>query len=153
MREIVGEIVFAVDDDTMESVVLALLTEQHLTLGLAESLTGGLIGARLTGVPGASSAFRGAIVPYDRQLKIDLLSAPDVPAVSKEMALAMAEGVCTVLGTDVGLAVTGVAGPAPLEGVDPGTVRSRISAPSCQNLWFSTIATLTFAPIFSSICK
>lgn len=122
VRKIIGDIVFAVDDDTMESVVLAILTEQHLTLGLSESLTGGLIGARLTGVPGASSAFRGAIVPYDRRLKIDLLGAPDVPAVSKEMALAMAEGACRVLGTDVGLAVTGVAGPAPLEGVEPGTV-------------------------------
>ena len=122
VREIIGDIVFAVDDDTMESVVLAMLTEQHLTLGLTESLTGGLIGARLTGVPGASSAFRGAIVAYDRRLKIDLLGAPDVPAVSKEMALAMAEGACRVLGTDVGLAVTGVAGPAPLEGVEPGTV-------------------------------
>ncbi len=99
-----------------------MLTEQRLTLGLAESLTGGLIGARLTGVAGASSAFRGAIVAYDRQLKIDVLGTPDVPTVSQEMALAMAERVSEVLGTDVGLAVTGVAGPDPLEGVEPGTV-------------------------------
>ena len=122
VREIVGDVVFGVDDDTMESVVLALLTEQRLTLGLAESLTGGLIGARLTAVPGASSAFRGAIVPYDRRLKVDVLGTPDIPAVSEAMARAMAERVCVVLGTDVGLAVTGVAGPAPLEGIEPGTV-------------------------------
>jgi nicotinamide-nucleotide amidase len=122
VRDIIGDIVFGVDDDTMESVVLDLLTEQKLTLGLAESLTGGLIGARLTAVPGASSAFRGAVVPYDRQLKVDVLGTPDIPAVSEEMALAMAEGVCRVLDTDVGLAVTGVAGPEPLEGQEPGTV-------------------------------
>jgi nicotinamide-nucleotide amidase len=122
VREIIGDIVFAVDDDTMESVVLTALTDQGLTLGLAESLTGGLIGARLTEVPGASTAFRGAIVAYDRRLKLDLLGAPDVPAVSEEMAVAMAEGVCDVLGSDVGLAVTGVAGPDSFEGVEPGTV-------------------------------
>ena len=122
VREIIDDIVFGVDDDTMESVVLDLLTEQGLTLGLAESLTGGLIGARLTGIPGASSAFRGAIVPYDRELKVDVLGTPDIAAVSEKMALAMAERVCELLGTDVGLAVTGVAGPDPLEGVDPGTV-------------------------------
>ncbi len=123
VREIVGEeIVFGTDDDTMESVVLQLLRDRGQTLAVAESLTGGLIGSRLTGVAGSSDVFRGGVIPYDRDLKISLLGCPDVPAVSEEMARAMAERVCVVLGADVGIAVTGVAGPAPLEGNEPGDV-------------------------------
>ena len=68
-RAVIGEAVFGADDDTMESVVLALMRSQGLTLGLAESVTGGLIAARLTDVPGASDVLRGAVVPYDRALK------------------------------------------------------------------------------------
>jgi nicotinamide-nucleotide amidase len=122
VRGIIGDIVFGLDDDTMESVVLQLLRERGLTLGLAESLTGGLIASRLTSHPGCGDVFRGAIVPYHRDLKQSLLGAPDVPAVSEEMVKAMAEGVCTTLGADVGLAVTGVAGPDPHEGLDPGAL-------------------------------
>ena len=121
-RAVIGEAVFGADDDTMESVVLALLRSQGLTLGLAESVTGGLIAARLTEVPGASDVLRGAVVPYDRALKTGVLGAPDVAAVSEEMALAMAEGACRVLGADVGLATTGAAGPDAHEGAEPGTV-------------------------------
>lgn len=122
VRSIIGDIVFGVDDDTMESVVLQLLRDRGETLAVAESLTGGLIGSRLTAVAGSSDVFRGGLTPYDRELKVSLLGCPDVPAVSEEMALAMAERVCVVLGTDTGIAVTGVAGPAPLEGNDPGDV-------------------------------
>jgi len=122
VREIIGDIVFGVDDDTMESVVLDLLRERGLSLGLAESVTGGLIASRITSVPGCSDVFRGAVVPYDRQLKLDVLDGPDVAAVSEEMVAAMAAGVCAKLGTDVSIAVTGVAGPGSLEGQDPGSV-------------------------------
>ena len=122
VRSIIGDIVFGIDDDTMESVVLQLLRERGRTLAVAESLTGGLIGSRLTGVSGSSDVFRGGVTPYDRELKLSLLGCPDVPAVSEEMAVAMAEGVCRVLGADSSIAVTGVAGPAPLEGNDPGDV-------------------------------
>lgn len=122
VRRIIGDIVFGIDDDSMESVVLQLLRERGRTLAVAESLTGGLIGSRLTGVSGSSDVFRGGITPYDRELKRSLLGCPDVPAVSEEMAVAMARGVCRVLGADSGLAVTGVAGPAPLEGNEPGDV-------------------------------
>lgn len=122
VRTIIGDIVFGVDDDTMESMVLQLLRERGETLAVAESLTGGLIGSRLTGVAGSSDVFRGGVTPYDRELKLSLLGCPDVPAVSEEMARAMADRVCAVLGTDIGLAVTGVAGPAPLEGNDAGDV-------------------------------
>ncbi len=122
VRRIIGDIVFGVDEDTMESVVLDLLRRRGLTLGVAESLTGGLIASRITSVPGCSDVFRGGVIPYDRQLKLDVLGAPDVPAVSEEMAAAMAEGVCGNRGAEVGLAATGVAGPSSHEGQDPGNV-------------------------------
>jgi nicotinamide-nucleotide amidase len=122
VREIIGDIVFGLDDDTMESVVLDLLRERGLTLALAESLTGGLIAARLTAHSGSSDVVRGAVVPYHRDLKVSVLGTPDVPAVSEEMVRAMAEGACSTLGADVGLAVSGVAGPSSHEGVDPGVV-------------------------------
>ncbi len=121
-RGVVGEAVFGTDDDTMESVVLALMRSAGLTLGLAESVTGGLIAARLTEVAGAGDVLRGAVVPYDRALKTGVLGTPDVNAVSEEMALAMAAGACRVLGADVGLATTGAAGPGSHEGAEPGTV-------------------------------
>ena len=121
-RAVIGDAVFGTDDDTMESVVLDLMQSQGLTLALAESVTGGLIAARLTDVPGASNVLRGAVVPYDREIKTGVLGAPDVNAVSSEMALAMAEGACRVLGADVGLATTGAAGPDGHEGAEPGTV-------------------------------
>jgi competence/damage-inducible protein CinA-like protein len=120
VREIIGDVVFGLDDDTMESVVLQLLRERGLTLGLAESLTGGLIASRLTAHAGCSDVFRGAVVPYHRDLKRSMLGAPDVNAVSEEMVKAMARGVCETLGSDVGIAVSGVAGPEPHEGIDPG---------------------------------
>ena len=118
----IGEAVFGADDDTMESVVLALLRSRGLTLGLAESVTGGLISARLTDVPGASDVLRGAVVPYHRALKTAVLGVPDVNAVSEEMVLAMAAGACQVLGADVGLATSGAAGPDYHEGAEAGTV-------------------------------
>ena len=121
-RAVIGDAVFGADDDTMESVVLALMRARDLTLGLAESVTGGLIAARLTDVPGASDVLRGAVVPYGRTLKTGVLGAPDVAAVSSEMVLAMAAGACRVLGADVGLATSGAAGPDPHEGAEPGTV-------------------------------
>ncbi len=122
VRSVISDAVFGVDDDTMESVVLSLMRSRGLTLGLAESVTGGLISARLTDVPGASRVLRGAVVPYDRSLKASVLGTPDVAAVSEEMVLAMAAGACRVLGADVGLATSGAAGPEPHEGAEPGTV-------------------------------
>ncbi len=127
IREIVGDIVFGVDDDTMESVLLQLLRDRGETLAVAESLTGGMIGSRLTAIAGSSDVFVGGVIPYHRKLKVSLLGTPDVSAVSEEMAVAMAKGICRVLGTDVGLAVTGVAGPASHEGHEPGDVWIAIS--------------------------
>ncbi len=125
VRSAIGDVVFGTDGDTMESVVLGLLRDQGLTLGLAESVTGGLIAGRLTAVPGASTALRGAVVPYQRDLKTNVLAAPaesEVSAVSEQMALAMAEGACGALRSDVGLSTTGAAGPDAHDGAKPGTV-------------------------------
>ncbi|MDP8987326.1 MAG: competence/damage-inducible protein A [Actinomycetota bacterium] len=122
LRSLLGERVFGVDDETMESAVAALLRQRGLSLGLAESMTGGLIASRLTSVPGASAWFRGAVVSYAGEVKFDLLGVPAGPVVSEPAARAMAEGTRRVLGADVGLAVTGVAGPGDHEGVPAGTV-------------------------------
>jgi len=122
IEELLGEVVFSTDDESMEEVVLQLLREQGLTLGTAESVTGGLIASRLTNIPGASDVFRGSIVSYASEVKFDVLGVPVGPVVSDDAAIAMAEGACRVLGADVAISVTGVAGPEPQEGVPVGTV-------------------------------
>jgi nicotinamide-nucleotide amidase len=122
IRSELGELVFGLDNDTMESVVLDEMRRRGLTLGLAESVTGGLVSARLTGVPGASDVLRGSIVSYAREVKRQLLGVGDGPVVSEQAALEMAEGARRVLGSDVGLALTGVAGPAEQDGVPVGTL-------------------------------
>ena len=122
VRALVDDIVFGVDDDTMESVVLQILRERGLTLGLAESVTGGLVAGRLTSVPGASDVFRGSVVSYASEVKFALLGVPEGPVISEEAVAAMAAGAQRVLGADVGLALTGVAGPADQDGMPVGTL-------------------------------
>jgi len=122
VASILADYTFSTDDESMESVVLDLLRRQGLTLGTAESLTGGLIASRLTSVPGASDVFRGGVVSYASEVKYDVLGVPEGPVVTEEAAAAMSEGACRVLGCDVALAVTGVAGPAEQEGLPAGTV-------------------------------
>ncbi len=108
---------FARDDETLEGVVGALLTEQKKTLAVAESCTGGLIADRLTDVPGSSVYFERGLVTYSNEAKRDLLGVPEDillrhGAVSEETARLMAEGVRRISGTDLGLASTGIAGPS-----------------------------------------
>lgn len=122
LRAILGSIVFGADDDTMEAAVGALLQDAGLTLGLAESMTGGLVASRLVNAEGSSAWFRGSVVAYDSQVKFDVLHVPEGPVVSETAAAAMAEGAARVLGADVGLSVTGVAGPAEQDGMPVGTV-------------------------------
>jgi nicotinamide-nucleotide amidase len=122
VRGILGDIVFGVDDETMEHAVARVLVDRGLTLAVAESLTGGLVSSRLVNVPGASGWFRGGIVSYATDVKYDLLWVPEGPVVTAEAAAAMAEGVRRRLRADIGLAVTGVAGPDEQEGQPPGTV-------------------------------
>ncbi|HQR13731.1 MAG TPA: competence/damage-inducible protein A [Nitrospira sp.] len=111
-----GDIMYGEGDDTMESVVGRLLTDRHMTLAVAESCTGGLIGHRLTQVPGSSSYVDRGIVSYSNRAKIDLLGVPSElidrhGAVSAEVAAAMARGIRERSGVSVGLSVTGIAGP------------------------------------------
>ena len=122
LRGLLGSVVFGVDDDTMESAVGALVESEGLTVAVAESMTGGLVASRLVEVPGASSWFRGGVVSYQSQVKFDLLDVPEGPVVSAPAAEAMAQGVAKLLDADVGLAITGVAGPAEQEGQPVGTV-------------------------------
>ncbi|CAN5706589.1 competence/damage-inducible protein A [soil metagenome] len=122
IRDLLGPLVFGVDDDTMESVVLEMLADRGLTLGVAESLTGGMIGSRLCGIPGASRVFRGSIVSYASDVKFDLLDVPEGPVLTEAAAVAMAVGAREVLKSDVGIAATGVAGPDAAEGHKAGTV-------------------------------
>lgn len=122
VRSEVDDLVFGVDSDTMESVVLDLLRSRGLTLGVAESVTGGLIAGRLTNVPGSSSVFRGGIVSYASDVKFDVLGVNPGPVVSEEAAVQMAQGARRVLGASVALAVTGVAGPDEQDGRAVGTL-------------------------------
>jgi nicotinamide-nucleotide amidase len=124
-----GDIVFGVDNESMEVAVANQLIGLGLTFGVAESLTGGLIASRLVGIPGASTWFKGGVVAYDSQVKYDVLEVPEGPVVTAAAAAAMAEGVRRVTRADVGLGITGVAGPDSQEGVAPGTVFVGLALP------------------------
>jgi len=129
LREILGDLVFGVDDETMESVVSDLLRDRGWSLGLAESLTGGLVGSRISDAPGSSEIFKGSIVSYATEVKRSVLGVTAEQVVSGECALQMAEGARRALGADVGLAVTGVAGPTEQEGQPVGTVWFGLAVP------------------------
>jgi nicotinamide-nucleotide amidase len=122
LRALLGPIVFGVDEETMESAVATSLAARSLSIGFAESLTGGMIASRFTDVPGVSGVFKGAIVSYASAVKRNLLEVPDGPVVSAGCAEAMAAGAAVLLEADVGLATTGVAGPAEQDGEPVGTV-------------------------------
>ncbi len=113
---VVGEWVYGVDVDNLESVCFALLKERGATLAAAESCTGGLIAKRITDVPGASTAFLGGVVSYTNGVKSHVLNVSELllaqyGAVSEPVACAMAEGVKALTGADYALSVTGLAGP------------------------------------------
>jgi nicotinamide-nucleotide amidase len=129
LTEAAGNVVFGVDDEAIEHAVARALAVDGLTLGLAESLTGGLAASRLVNVPGASAWFRGAVVSYASAVKFDLLGVPEGQVVSEEAARAMADGARRVLGAGVGLSITGVAGPDPQDGQPPGTVFAGLAIP------------------------
>jgi nicotinamide-nucleotide amidase len=122
IRQLLGTAVFGADDENMEAAVGSLLVKRDLTLAVAESLTGGLVGSRLTAVPGASDWFRGALVVYASEAKRSLLGVADGPVVSESAATEMASGAAATLGADVGLSLTGVAGPTEQDGQPVGTV-------------------------------
>ncbi|MET0919735.1 MAG: competence/damage-inducible protein A [Acidimicrobiia bacterium] len=129
LRSVIGHLVFAVDDDTMESEVLRLCAERGWSLGVAESLTGGFIGGRIANVEGASATFRGSIAAYASDVKRDLLDVSSELVVSEDAARQMAEAAQRVLGADVGISATGVAGPAEQDDQPVGTVFYGIAIP------------------------
>jgi nicotinamide-nucleotide amidase len=132
LRQILGSAIWGVDDDTFEAAVLRMLDLRGLTLSTMESCTGGLLASALTDPPGASSGFKGGLVTYWTEAKEEF----GVPAqtverygvVSDETALAMAKAVRERFGTDLGVGVTGVAGPAPEDGRPVGEVHIGLDA-------------------------
>ena len=127
IREELGDIVYGTDDDTLETVVGRLLLERGLTLATAESLTGGLLGGRITGVAGSSDYYLGGVVAYATdakasQLGVDPALLESEGPVSEPVAAAMAAGARKVFGADLGLATTGVAGPTEQSGRRVGTL-------------------------------
>ncbi|MBM7556031.1 competence/damage-inducible protein A [Halanaerobacter jeridensis] len=116
LKKRIGDYIYGYDDDTLEGVVANLLWEQELTVATAESCTGGLIGDRLTKVPGSSRYFERGVISYSNQAKMDLLGVTaetleEYGAVSAETAQEMACGIRDRAGVDIGLATTGIAGP------------------------------------------
>jgi nicotinamide-nucleotide amidase len=130
IRDVLGPLVFGVDQQSMETVVLDLLRDHGLTLAIAESLTGGLVAGRLTAIAGASDVLRGAVVSYASEVKFDLLEVSSGPVVNEPAAIEMAEGVQRLLRADVGLSLTGVAGPAEQDDVPVGTVCIGVALPT-----------------------
>jgi nicotinamide-nucleotide amidase len=126
VRARLGGYIWGADDETLELVVGRLLTARGLTLATMESCTGGLLADTITNVPGSSAYFRAGYVAYDPQVKVALGVGRHLierhGVVSAEVAADMARAVRLVAGADIGLGITGVAGPDPLEGKPPGTV-------------------------------
>ncbi len=135
VRALLGSLVYGADVTSLEQVVLGQLKEKGLTLGTAESCTGGLIAKRMTDLPGASAAFRGGVVSYVNDVKRDVLGVPQAllderGAVCAEVAEAMARGARRVLGCDLAVSATGVAGPDSDERGNPvGLVYVALAAP------------------------
>lgn len=116
IRRLVGPFIFATENKTMEGVVGEMLRDRKLTISIAESCTGGLIGDLLTNIAGSSNYFQGGVVVYSNKSKMDLLKVSydtieKYGAVSEQTVKEMAEGVKRRMNTDIGLAVTGIAGP------------------------------------------
>jgi nicotinamide-nucleotide amidase len=129
-RAELGPHVYGADDDRLEGVVGRLLLERRLTLATMESCTGGLVANIITNEPGSSAYFKGGLVSYTNEAKVGFGVPAEViqehGAVSAETALEMATAARRQLDASVGLSVTGVAGPAELEGHPPGTVHLAI---------------------------
>ncbi|MDR2348317.1 MAG: CinA family protein [Bifidobacteriaceae bacterium] len=120
------------DNEARAISLVKLLREHHLTVATAESLTGGLVSAVIVDVPRASEVLRGAVVAYNNDVKRDVLGVDaelldERGAINGTTAGQMAVGVRNLMGADVGIATTGVAGPDPADGAEPGTAFVAVS--------------------------
>ena len=135
VKSIFGDLVYGVDVSSLEETVFRLLQEKGMTIGCAESCTGGLIAKRLTDLSGVSAVFKGGIVSYTNEIKEKLLGVPaalleEHGAVSAPVAAAMAEGARAALNCDIALSSTGVAGPnSDDRGNEVGTMFVAIATP------------------------
>jgi competence/damage-inducible protein CinA-like protein len=129
LRSILGPLVFGIDSETIEHAALHGLEARGWTLGVAESVTAGLISSRIGAVPGASKTFRGAVVSYATDVKRSVLGVGADLVVSEQAAIEMAVGAQRVLGADVGISATGVAGPDEQDGQPVGTVWFAVALP------------------------
>ena len=139
IRTLFGPLIYGADVKNLESAVLQLLKDRGLTLGSAESCTGGLIAKRITDLPGASAVFRGGVVSYTDAVKHNVLGVPQdlldqYGAVSPQVAQAMAQGARKALGCDLAVSTTGVAGPDSDDRGNPvGLVYAALAGPDfCQ---------------------
>jgi nicotinamide-nucleotide amidase len=132
VRVLLGEIIWGADDDTMETAVARMLTDLALTVATMESCTGGLLASTLTDVPGSSAYFRGGLVSYATEMKLEWGVDPAIidehGVISAECARDMARAVRERVQADVGIGITGVAGPDPQEDKPPGTVHIGLDA-------------------------
>jgi nicotinamide-nucleotide amidase len=116
IREKIGDAVYGEDSDELAAVVLDLCRDGNLRVAVAESCTGGLLGAEITKIPGSSDVFHGGLIAYDNRVKRQLLGVRDDEilahgAVSESVARQMAKGIRIRLGTEIGVSITGIAGP------------------------------------------
>lgn len=134
----IGEHLVASDNQTISELLAGILEKTDLTVSTAESCTGGLLSAALTGVPGSSRFFAGGVVAYSNQVKENLLGVPESMlalhgAVSSQVALAMAQGVKKLSGSQIGIGITGIAGPGGGTGDKPvGLVYIALHAPGLE---------------------
>ena len=131
-REILQGSIWGVDEESLEGNVSQLLQEKGLTLATMESCTGGLLASTITDVSGSSAYFKGGLISYTNEMKIahgvDATIIEEHGAVSPETAEAMAQACRERLGADMGVSITGVAGPDKSEGKDPGTIHIGIAS-------------------------
>ncbi|MBA1333924.1 MAG: ADP-ribose pyrophosphatase of COG1058 family / Nicotinamide-nucleotide amidase [Firmicutes bacterium] len=141
IKERLGKYIYSIQDDTIENVTAGILMKSGLTLSIAESCTGGRISSMLTSVPGISKSLEGTVISYSNSVKTKVLGVrketlDTFGAVSRETAVEMAEGVRNLCSSDIGLSVTGIAGPSGGTDEKPvGLVYIALSDPDCSGCW------------------
>jgi competence/damage-inducible protein CinA-like protein len=140
LRDLLGTTIYSVDGRQLEAVIGDLLREKRLTIAVAESCSGGLLASRLTDVPGSSEYFDRGVVCYSNRAKEEMLGVPATMiaahgAVSEPVASAMAGGIAERSGSDIGIGITGIAGPGGGTPEKPvGTVAIAVKAPSATQI-------------------